>query len=100
MNKDHVNISLKVDSFVTTLNSVTSKERDKPLSEVYANDYNKLLDLFLAAYPDKSNFSPPKIEISGFGGMIQARGNYVDILTFTNQIKSFLDDLYEEGQIS
>jgi len=94
MHSDHFNISGKADSFVIALKSVSQKERDKPVSHVFANDYNNLLSLFLKAYPEKSEFAPPKIENTEFRAMDRVSVNYVDILTFAEQIKKLLDDIY------
>jgi len=92
MDEQYYDILAKVAAYLTVLSKLTKEERIKSVTATYAIDYNKLLELFLKAYPNKKDYVPPKVEMdSSTGMMTQVFANYSEIHTYAEQIKNLLE---------
>ncbi len=83
-------LSAKADAFVISLGKLTQKERQQMPSKHYGDDYNKLRQLVLDAFPAKADLLPPQVVTQVTMGIDQTRARYVELHTYALQIQNIL----------
>jgi hypothetical protein len=81
----------KAESSAISLNILTAKQREQPVTTTIVDDYNNLRLLVIEAKPEIERLLPPKVDmIKGSYGLESPNARYQDLQTFYAQLAGIL----------
>jgi hypothetical protein len=81
----------KAEAAATSLNTLTAKQREQPVTTTIVDDYNNFRLLVIEAKPDIERLLPPNVAmIEGSYGVESPNARYQDIHLFYSQIAGIL----------